>query len=61
MNKSAVVCQMHNGVVEMILCSMYVTLSSRSVSQVSRLKNDRGLCFGKEGMDLGSWWLGFPS
>lgn len=55
MNKSAVVCQMYSGVVEMILCSMYVTLSSRSVSKVSRLKNDCGLCFGKEDRELGSW------
>lgn len=40
MNKNAVVCQMYSGVVETILCSMYVILSSRSISKVSRLKNN---------------------
>lgn len=55
MNKSAVVCQMYSGVVGTILCSMYVILSGRSVSEVSRLKNDHGLCFGKADGELGSW------
>lgn len=40
MNKNAVVCQMYSGVVETILCSMYVILSSRSISKVNRLKNN---------------------
>lgn len=55
MNKSAVVCQMHSGVVEMILCSMYVTLSSRSVSKVSRLKNDPDCVSGRR---TGIWVVG---